>query len=316
MNRETLCKYIAGEATPEEKETVVRWIEAEEKNKEEFLLLRKLYTFSAWQPDVVSVVTDKQSGNKRRMYAMIRDLLKIAAIFLIAFSLGIFYMSRSGNTVPEQIMQTVYVPAGQRVKLVLADSTQVWLNAKTTFTFPSNFAADSRKVILDGEGYFEVTRHQEQPFIVKTSRYDIEVLGTEFNVSAYQGHSTFETALLKGSVQIESPTRQEKILLKPREKVSDQDGRLVTSTITQYDYFLWKEGLICFDDITISELFEKLQLYFDVKLVVRNTSILNQRYTGKFRTADGVEQILKTLQLRTKFKYEKNEEKENLIIIN
>lgn len=316
MNQETLYKYIAGEATSEEKETVVRWIEVEEKNKKEFLLIRKLYTFSAWHPDVVSVITDKQFSNKHQIYAMARNLLKIAAIFLVAFSLGVLHMSRSGNITPEQIMQTVYVPAGQRVKLVLADSTQVWLNAKTTFTFPTNFTADSRKVTLDGEGYFEVTRRQDQPFIVKTSQYDIKVLGTEFNVSAYQGHSTFETALLKGSVQIESATRPEKILLKPREKVCDKDGRLVTSTITQYDYFLWKEGLICFDDITVNELFEKLQLYFDVKLVIRDSSILNQRYTGKFRTADGVEQVLKTLQLRTKFKYEKKEEKENLIIIN
>lgn len=315
MNRETLYKYIIGDATLQEKEGVVRWIEAEEKNREEFVLLRKLYTFSVWQQDVVSSFVEKPRFDKSRIYVFCLNLLKIAAIFVLAFSLGVLYTFRSQSPSPAPVMQTIYVPAGQRVELRLADSSRVWLNARTTFSFPTNFTADTRCVMLDGEGYFEVSHRPDQPFVVKTSQYDIQVLGTEFNVNAYKKYATFETALLKGSIRIESVEGKEKILLQPNEKAYSNRGRLTTSAITQYDYFLWKEGFICFDDITVGELFEKLQLYFDVKFIIRNTALLRQRYTGKFRTSDGVEQVLKTLQLRTKFNYEKEEGKENLIVI-
>ncbi|MBP3518515.1 MAG: FecR family protein [Parabacteroides sp.] len=212
-------------------------------------------------------------------------------------------------------MQTIYVPAGQRAELILSDSTKVWLNAKTTLTFPSHFDNNSRSVTLDGEGYFDVTHDKNKPFIVKTNQYDIKVLGTEFNVRSYNQNAVFETSLLKGSIQIESADHLAKLLLEPNEKAYMEQGKLKTAPITQYDYFLWKDGLICFDDNTIEELFQKLQLYFDVNIIVKNTSILEQRYTGKFRTGDGIEHILKTLQLRTKFVYENEEDKGNTIII-
>lgn len=318
MNQEKLQKYIEGKATSEEKEAVAHWLDADERNMKEFLSLRKLYDLTIWQQEVAPVASDNLPKEYKRwsIRSVALELLKIAAIFLVALSVVQLYISTPQTVLPEPIMQTIYVPAGQRVEVTLADSTQVWLNAKTTFTFPNNFSGENRSVTLDGEGYFNVTHNKNKPFIVKTAQYNIEVLGTEFNVHAYKEQQTvFETSLLKGSVRIESVNHKENIILQPNKRASVVDGQLKTSPIMQYDYFLWKEGLICFDDNTIKELFNKLQLYFDVRIIVQNTSILNQRYTGKFRVRDGVEHVLKTLQLRTKFNYEKRNEKENTIII-
>ncbi len=319
MDKEILYKYIIGDASPEEKEAVVRWIDADKENMKEYLALRKLHTITIWQQEPAPVALEMISkGRKRRtLWSAGRELLKIAAIFAIAFSVVSIYYSRTEpETVPQEaIMQTIYVPAGQRAELTLSDSTKVWLNAKTTLTFPSHFEGGNRSVTLDGEGYFDVTHNESKPFIVKTEQYDIKVLGTEFNVNAYKGNVLFETSLLKGSVRIESANHKEGILLEPNKKAFTKHGQLETSPIVQYDYFLWKEGLICFDDNTIGDLFEKLRLYFDVNIIIENTKILNQRYTGKFRTSDGVEHVLKTLQLRTKFKYEKKDDKESTIII-
>jgi len=150
---------------------------------------------------------------------------------------------------------------------------------------------------------------------VKTTRYDIKVLGTEFNVQAYKDKDAFETALLKGSVQIESQKCEKHILLKPNSKMNLENGQVRITPITQYNTYRWKEGLLCFDNNTISEIFEKLELYFDVTIIVQNNQLLNSRYSGKFRIDDGVEQVLKTLQLRTEFQYEKPDDKDNIIII-
>lgn len=313
MDIEIVQKYIAGDANPKEKEDVTRWIKASEENRNEFLALRKLYTLTIWQPEKIQ--SETVSRHKAPLRKIGLELLKIAAVFILTLSVVYAYISTQKVAGPESVMQTIYVPAGQRARLTLADGTKVWLNAKTTFSFPNNFADNSRNVTLDGEGYFDVTHNENKPFIVNTEQFNIKVLGTEFNVHAYKGFKTFETALLKGSVQIESANKKERLLLKPDQKAFMENGHLMTSPIRQYNYFLWKDGLICFDDNTIDDLLKKLELYFDVKIIVQNNSILNQRYTGKFRASDGVEHVLKTLQLRTKFKYEKKDEKENTIII-
>lgn len=315
MDIEIVQKYIAGDASPKEKEDVTRWIEATEENRNEFLALRKLYTLAIWQPEKRQSALETGSRHKISLRKVSLEFLKIAAVFILTLSVVFFYISTRKDAAPESVMQTIYVPAGQRAQLTLADGTKVWLNAKTTFSFPNNFTENSRNVKLDGEGYFDVTHNENRPFIVNTEQFNIKVLGTVFNVNAYKGNKTFETALLKGSIQIESANQKEKLLLQPDQKAYAVNGHLITTPIKQYNYFLWKDGLICFDDKTIGDLFKKLQLYFDVNIIIENTQILNQRYSGKFRAIDGVEHILKTLQLRTKFKYEKKDDKENTIII-
>ena len=108
------------------------------------------------------------------------------------------------------------VPAGQRVELVLEDGTRVWLNSKSKLTYPTSFGKKEREVILDGEGYFEVTKNEKAPFIVKTHKYDIKVLGTTFNISAYQNKlSAFETSLLEGAVEVFSSNNTEHVSLTP-----------------------------------------------------------------------------------------------------
>ena len=94
----------------------------------------------------------------------------------------------------------------------------------------------------------------------------------------------------------------------------EENGILKKDTIKHENYFLWKEGLICFYDEPVDKMIEKLQLYYDVKIDVQNKSLLKNRYSGKFRTKDGVEHVLKVLQLNNKFSYEKDNDL-NLITI-
>lgn len=112
------------------------------------------------------------------------------------------------------------MPAGQRAELTLSDGTKVWLNAKTTFSFPDHFDDHQRNVILDGEAYFDVAHNEKSPFVIQTEKYNVKVLGTEFNVRAYKEDEiyAFETALINGSVEIETADHAVKSNYNPKKK--------------------------------------------------------------------------------------------------
>ncbi len=303
MDRNLLQKYITGEATADEKADVMSWLDADVAHMKDYMALRKLFDMALWREK--QAVQPSVSRSRRSLFCRI---VGIAAFFVLVFSAG-FTFQRFLAVPPTATMQSIYVPAGQRAELTLTDGTKVWLNAKTTFTFPNFFTGDTRNVLLDGEGYFEVKHNAGQPFIVNTNQYDIRVLGTEFNVLAYAGSPCFETSLLKGSVEVYAHATPEKtIRLKPDMYVYLENGELKRKRIDHPGYFLWREGLISFHDATVADMIAKLQLYFDVRIDVHNDKLLQSRYSGKFRTKDGVEHVLKVLQLRNKFTYQKDEE--------
>ena len=156
---------------------------------------------------------------------------------------------------------------------------------------------------LNGEAYFDVTHHETNKFVVKTPKYHVKVLGTEFNVIAYPEKDLFETSLIKGSIEVISDFTEEKVILTPNNKVKSIEGKFIVTELINYDQFLWKKGIMSFDNEGVKEILEKLEYYYDVKIDVKDESLLDNRYTGKFWTKDGVEQVLKVLQLRHKFSY-------------
>lgn len=305
---ELLMKYIKGETTPEEREKVVRWLDEDPEHIHQYRSLRKLYDISLWSPIEESQPEKKQTRTLKPVWI---EFLKVAAIILITFLGTKAFFDWKEDPVK---MQTVIVPAGQRAELLLADGTKVWLNSRSKLKFPDRFQKDARDVELDGEGYFEVIHLEDAPFTVHTSRYDVKVLGTEFNVKAYNGKNQFETSLLKGSVEVSNTNKSQVVRLRPDERVISDGSQLIRSVILDKNYFRWKEGLLCLDDESIGSLIEKLELYYDVNIVVQKPSLMRYHYSGKFRISDGVEHVLKVLQLKHKFTYTKDEE-QNLIII-
>lgn len=305
---ELLMKYIKGETTPEEREKVVRWLDEDPEHIHQYHSLRKLYDISLWSPIEESQPEKKQTRTLKPVWI---EFLKVAAVILITFLGTKAFFDWKEEPVK---MQTVIVPAGQRAELLLADGTKVWLNSRSKLKFPDRFQKDARNVELDGEGYFEVTHKEEAPFTVHTSRYDVKVLGTEFNVKAYNSKNQFETSLLKGCVEVSDANKSQIVRLRPDEQVISDGSQLIRSVILDKNYFRWKEGLLCLDDESIGGLIDKLELYYDVKIIVQQASLMKYHYSGKFRISDGVEHVLKVLQLKHKFTYTKDEE-QNLIII-
>lgn len=340
MEKDLLEKYIVGNVTEEEVEIVAAWMKEDENHLEEVRALRKLYAISLFNnPDMQQLEresTDKHHGfnYKKALY----EFLKVTAVFLIAY-IGFkwVYMEKESKL----SYQTLFVPTGQRAELTLPDSTKVWLNSLSKITYPTDFSRKSRSVELEGEAYFDVSHDSERPFIVKTQHLNIKVLGTEFNVIDYSDSNITEVTLLKGSVELLPAGASQIYKMKENERVCIQNNRFIfgenhsetnmkeeknvktgkagdctmyISKINNYDYFEWKNGLICFDDEPVEKILDKLATFYDMKIICRNTSFFKKKYTGKFRSKDGIEHILKVLQLEEKFRFERDEEKDIIII--
>ena len=310
MDKEILQRYVEGNVNPEEIIAVVDWLDADENNVREFMALHKLNDIS-----LLNQADNRADNQKKKRTVSFRkigyELAKIAAILIIFWGGTKLFET---NSTEESIItyQTLYVPAGQRAELILPDSTRVWLNAHSKLIYPVSFGKGNRQVELNGEAYFDVVHNEKQPFIVKTRQMDIQVLGTEFNVTSYS--SDFEVSLLRGCIELSSPNLSSTYRMKEKEHIKLKNNKLIINNITDYDYFRWKEGLICFNNESVATIIEKLKLYYDINIETHNKKFLNSRYSGKFRTKDGIEQVLKVLQIEHKFSYTKNNDL-NLITI-
>ena len=273
--------------------------------------LCRLYEIGFWHEEPETAVISLKG--KFRWRSLLREAVKIAAVFILGFTLNYWLNQGVEGDIS---MQTVHVPAGQNAQLTLADGSKVWLNAGSTLNFPTRFVKEKRQVTLEGEGFFEVKANKEKPFIVSTSTYDIRALGTSFNVNAYKSSGIFETSLLTGKVEITDCAKKETVLLLPNNRVILESGKLKTLPIQDAEYFLWREGIISFNE-PLSKVLKKLELYFDVKIKVNNKRVLQDVHlcVGKFRSRDGLEHILRVLQLTNRFSYEKDDEK-NIVTIN
>lgn len=310
MDDKLLQLYFEGRTTEEQSRLITEWLDADIANMKHYQQLCRLYEIGFWheKPETAALSFKK----KFRWQNIMREAVKIAAVFILGFTLN-YWLNRG---VEEDIaMQTVHVPAGQNAQLTLADGSKVWLNAGSTLNFPTRFIEGKRQVTLEGEGFFEVKANKEKPFIVSTSIYDIKALGTSFNVNAYKQSKEFETALLTGKVEISDRITDRVLSLTPNSRAVLRNNGLSVIPIESKDYYLWREGILYFDE-PLTEVLDKLKLYFDVNIDVKNKSVLeNKRHcTGKFRTRDGLDHILNVLQLTNHFTYKKDEEK-NLIII-
>lgn len=311
MDKDLLHKYFRGDTTPPEEMQIMDWAEASPENHRQYLEERKLWNallihYSPVKENNLFAATKSTSFNGWK-------IVSIAATVALLISLA--WMQLGLNKEP-QGMQAVLVPAGQRVQLVLEDGTKVWLNSKSSFTYPTSFGSQTREVQLDGEGFFEVARNEKKPFIVKTKKYDIKVLGTTFNVYAYNNEeSLFETSLLSGSVDVTSnKDADHHIILKAKEKVTEVNGLLQKKAIDHLDRFRWKDGLICLDDVPFEMLMNKFATYYDIRIEIDNVKVLDYRCTGKFRQGDGIEYALRVIQKDLKFEFVRDDQTNSIRI--
>lgn len=314
MDKDILYRFFEGRASVAEMREVKEWAEASDENRKLFRRERKLFNAMILTTRPKQQDVGKPMNRSRKRF--IGEFLKIASVIVITVSVtaALFSIGKDNDEV-NLAMQTITVPAGQRVNVDLPDGSNVWLNAGTRMQYPTAFMKGKREVTLDGEAYFEVTHHEKSPFVVHTSVMDVEVLGTKFNVEAYSKRKVFETSLMEGKVRVKSPLNEKvSMVLSPHYKTTLKDGKLVVSRIDDYNVYRWKEGLYCFKNKAFAEIMRDLERYYDLRIQMDNPRIAGVALTGKFRISDGLDYALRVLQNDVSFNYRRDKENDVIYI--
>lgn len=188
---------------------------------------------------------------------------------------------------------TLSVPAGQDYKIELSDGTEIWMNASSSLKFPLRFNGKQREVTLFGEAYFKVQKDAARPFIVHTEGNQVIVMGTSFNISAYDKES-YAASLVEGKVK--AMTGNQQIMLVPGKQVIMENNQMKEQSFDQSHILSWMNGLYYFNDKPLDELSAVIERWFNVKVIV-NRAIAGKRFTGAFEKNKPLNEVMTNLRL-------------------
>ena len=277
------------------------------------------------------------TGHGRRSKTVLVTTMSLLVV-LIGFFVGRFIFHQHISKLPAvsapmKEFSEVATRDGSRTSLLLPDGTHVWLNAGSRLTYDKTYGAQLREVNLIGEALFDVAHNAAKPFVIHTTRVDIKVLGTRFNVKSYPTDKTTEATLLRGSIEVSIKARpDEKIILKPNEKlvIANDDSALhrnllphteKTSKVNEslvdirkpaYDASgtnietSWVDDRLIFQDEAFGSLAKDMQRWYGVSIRFTRPGQEEWRFTGNFRK-ETIQQALEALKLTAPFTYTINE---------
>lgn len=319
MNELLLIQYLTHNCSPEEIKLIDQWIATDKANADWLFKMERIWSlkdelrFSDKQEIEVAYnrflagLTKEERSERKKIHLKRTIVLKYAAAIVVVtlLSLNLYKLSdRDVNT------NTIEVPNGQRVSLVLSDGTRVWLNSRTTFTYPSRFSSKNREVSLNGEAFFEVAHNEKSPFLVSASLLKVKVLGTQFNMKSYPKESTVVT-LAEGKVEVSTNDNENKLTLKPREQVSytTNSGMVLEKNVNTHITKSWTNGEAAFINKRLNEIICDLNRKFDVEIIITDLSLSKEVFTCHFKESATIEQVLNLLKETRKIDYQMREQK-------
>lgn len=297
-----IIRLLSGEADMEEKKIIAEWLGHSDENKKLLADLKEIWLSSGIQNNADNYHVEKaiqkftehirKSKYQRKPHISFIPYLKYAAIAVLILSLPLSYFIGTRNALPDNSLTTISCAFGDKSNIVLPDSSLVWLNSGSKLTFNSDFK-NGRKVLLEGEAFFSVSKDKNNSFQVKTTDIEIEVLGTEFNVKAYSDENSVSTTLVEGSVKISSKDQQ--TIIKPNQKLVFNKGskKMIVEELSDTEpYTEWKDGRFVFRNESLAELVPKLERWFDVDIVFADEQVKDRRFTGILHRESILEAIL------------------------
>lgn len=186
------------------------------------------------------------------------------------------------------------VPLGKRSVLTFAEGSKVWLNAGTRIVYPAVFQEHKREIYIDGEAFLEVSRNEDSPFIVKTNKMHVEVLGTSFNVTAYDKDTTQNIVLVSGSVKINSDNKE--LILSPNQMYSLRNGQSEVLAVDVEDYISWRHGIYRYESENLSNILKRLSRYYGQEIEYAK-EVSHLKCSGKLDLKDELQVVLEGISL-------------------
>lgn len=210
-------------------------------------------------------------------------------------------------------VNSILTPKGGEYQLTLSDGTRVWLNADSRLDFPVVFVGERREVYVRGEVYFEVTKDVNHPFLVKTDKMEVKVLGTSFNVSAYEDERVVAATLVEGSIELSLHEGDKTVVrLSPGEQAILQDGNVSVRQVDAKLYAAWTKDCFAFESESLETVLRRLSRWYDVDFRIENSEMRAKYFSGIIPKYEDVEKVLKMLEMTTNMSFEI---KNNIIII-
>lgn len=201
--------------------------------------------------------------------------------------------NESGNAV---LFNELKTPVGQQLTINLSDGTKVFLNAGSSLRFPTVFNTSKREVHLSGEAYFEVAKNKIKPFKVYTANQEVEVLGTHFNINAYENESFSRTTLVEGKVKVKAKNVVASSVLEPGQESVVQIGNLVVSEVDVSDALAWRLGYFKFNNEDLESIMRKLQRWYNIEVVYETQRNPNLAFNGRISQTKSIASILKIIE--------------------
>lgn len=219
--------------------------------------------------------------------------------------------AKDENQAGTTLLNTLVVPAANFFKLTLADGTLVWVNSGSRLQFPSQFSNKERRVYLSGEAYFEVSKDQKRPFFVETGEVKVRVLGTHFNVSAYNNNKV-RTSLAEGAVEVSGNTGS--VVIAPGQSAEWSNANLSVGSADLQKDLAWKNNEFYFKSDNIVNIAHQLKVWYDLDITLSENLSLKETYTGEIRRDVRLSEVLRMLELVSDLDFKLN--KNQLLITN
>jgi len=324
-----LAKYLSDESSDKENAKVLNWLETDKENQKILDSMKGVWESPGkdYEPSNIKALWDEVAektgiteelkeqiiykvADKRKeesifslFISQVRTpALRYAAMFLLVISIPFLYylFSNRGGDVNLVEWKTVIVDQGKQSSLTLNDGTKLFLDSGSRIQIPENFGIDSRKVKLEGEAYFEVVSDPEKPFIVNSSNSFVRVLGTKFNVRAWEETGEVKVVVAEGKVSFgvdEAPEKQI-ILNKGFGGSLSKTGELSTPLQVDISKSLsWMKGEISFDDVPFSEILAQVERWYDIRFSLKDSTIIIERLSVSInkKSLPDVLEVLSTL---------------------
>lgn len=294
---EIINRYLRGEAAPEERIRIMKMIDEDPSFRKEFLAMRKIY-------DALLISDDIGGMKKRVRKGMAVRILRFVASMAAAASLavGVTYFIMSDKEEENIMVQRFEAPEGHRTEAVLSDGTMICLNSGSRLEILSS-GKNERRVRLDGEAYLNVAHNEDRPFILETSEMEVKVLGTSFDVSTYG--NVHSVVLVEGSVEVNNAVSSEKTVIEPDQMyVFDRStGQSGVKYVDALSMVTWKDGYLNLQNMTVEELFSRLEHYYGVRIICSDDSKDTFTMSGKLILESRIDTVMDNLATLLDMKY-------------
>lgn len=314
-----VIRNLTDDITSEDRQKLKAWTDLSAEHRKAVLDLEEIW-FSAIEPDELKRFDKdeafqlflKQTGIQHRsaMVQYVRRGVACAAVVAMFFGMGYVAYQLGRNGIQSEMTDiAIEAPLGSRTQTTLPDGTRVWLNAGSTLSYDQAFGISSREVTLKGEGYFMVTHDATKPFIVASENARVKVLGTKFNFRDYPTDSSLVVDLDEGSVMLSDnrhPDHAWKMRPGQHVTLNKLTGKMMLA-IEQGNSRAWTSGKIVLSGEPMSEIANRLQRQYNVKIVFANPSLRQLRFHGEFGSLDSsIDDVLQTLAATNKIRYKRD----------